>query len=134
MLLIDPATFVGFVEHGDDVFRGDVAHDVVHLIEHETGIFAEDAGQKAHVLTHLFGRLEAENLLRVAAAAPEADLVAVAILERIRLHVVCGDLHRIQHVDAGLDEIRDERLDGSAGVQEYLLVGIFVDEIAELLK
>ena len=74
--------FLRRVQHLYDVLRRHVGLDVVHLREHEARSVAGEVGHAAaDLVAHIGRRAAGQHLLRVAAAAPEADVLAeVALL------------------------------------------------------
>ena len=58
---------------------------------------------------HLVRRAERKHLLRVHAAAPESELSAVNRLSGAPAHPHRRTLHRVENVEPGFDEGRDER-------------------------
>ena len=111
------------IEHRDDVLRRDVGQDVVDLLEDKAAAAVQDLDLPADVLPDVVPRGLREHEPRVAAAAPEGDLVAEVGLQPRRVHAGTGDLHRIHRVEAGLDQVGKQRPDAAAGVEHDLDVG-----------
>ena len=80
---------------------------------------------------HFVRRAEGKRLLRVDAAAPEGDPRAEPVLERLRIHARRRTLHRIEDVEAGVDEVVDQGHDRAAGVDERLPGGMLVDPVVD---
>ncbi len=80
---------------------------------------AEDFHVPRDLFLHLLRRAVGEHLLGVDPASPEDDLPAELPLQPLRIHSFRRDLNRVERVDADFDEVRDERMDGSAGVQHH---------------
>ena len=99
---------------------GGVGLDVVDGVEDEAAVRREDLATLQDLAPDLLRRAEGQRLLRVHAAAPEDEPVAVALLERRRVHARGRALHRVEDVEARVDEVRDERLHRAAGVLERL--------------
>lgn len=57
----------------------------------------------------------------------------VGLLEVLGVHARSRALHRVERVEASLDEQRDDRIDRAAAVLEGLPVGVAVDPVVDLL-
>ena len=57
-----------------------------------------------NLAAHLRGRAERQHLLRVDAAAPERQPVAILRLQLRGVHARGRALHRVEDIEAGLDE------------------------------
>ena len=60
------------------------------------------------VLGDFLWRAVRQQPLGVAAPAPEGDVLAEVALQTLRLHALAADLHRIDGVEAGFDEVRQQ--------------------------
>ena len=81
--------------------------DVVDGVEDEAAAFTEDADTLLDLGADLFRCAERQCLLRVHAATPEGDLLAVLALQLARIHAGGGALHGVEDVEASLDDLRD---------------------------
>lgn len=61
--------------------------------------------------------MRGDEALHIRAAAPEDQVAAKFALERLRVHVLCGDLDGVEHLHARVDQIGDQRRDRAAAVQ-----------------
>ena len=111
------------IEHGRDVLGGRVGQDVVHLLEHEAPARPEGPHLFVDMAADLAGRGMGEDVPRVAASAPECDVSAEIPLERAGLHSAGVDLHRIDGIQAGLDQVGQQLADPAAAVEHDLDVG-----------
>jgi len=66
------------------------------------------------VILHVLRRAAREDVPRVAAAAPEADVLPEVRLQPRGIHARAAGLHRVDHVVAGIDQIGQESPDRSA--------------------
>lgn len=73
------------VVHGDDVFRRDIGHDVVDLLEDKAAAWIQDLHLFANVVRDLGRRGVGENVARVATAAPEREVVAEITAVRLNI-------------------------------------------------
>src|SRR5581483_2212195 len=128
------AQWVGaVVVHGlvqrDDVLDRHAGLQVVDRAEHEAAAGPEDAHALPDLRAHLLGRAEREHGLRLDAAAPEGDAVAEGSLQLGRVHLRRRRLHRVEDVEAGLDEVVEQAPDRAVGVHEALPGGVRMDPL-----
>lgn len=50
------ALLISSIQHGDNVFRFNVSHDVVHLIKDKAAAWLENTHQFPYILRHSFRR------------------------------------------------------------------------------
>ena len=90
--------------------------DVVDVVEHVAAAGLEGLHVAAHVLADRFRVGVRQHVLGVDAAAPENQSVAEAGLQIGRVHVGGADLHRVEDVDAVVQQFGDVALARAAGV------------------
>ena len=83
--------------------------------------------RRSRLGSHFGRRAAGQHSLRVAAAAPVRHVLAVLLLQLRRVHAGRRHLHRIDDVDADLDQVGQERLDRAAAVVEDLRLGVALD-------
>ena len=86
------------VDHRNDVLNRGVALDDVDRVEDVAAVRAKISRRSSTCLRHLFRRAKRQNLLRVDAAAPEGDVLAVFFLQVLRVHARRRALHRVERV------------------------------------
>ena len=125
-----PAYIIRRIEHGNNILRRHVGLDVVYLIEDISAAGREELHPFLHMGAHFVRRRCRQHTLRVAAPAPEYDLVAEFLFQTRRLHIGGGGLHWIEDIDAGLNEMRDQVIHRSAAMQEGLHLCILMNPAA----
>jgi len=125
------AEVVGGIEHSADLIGGDVGLDDVDLVEDEASARSKDPNAVPDVLSNLLRRLEAEDVLRVAASAPKDDAAAVLVLQFGRIHAVGRSLDGVENIDAAVNEVFDEWFHGPATVQVEFPVRLAVEPLGE---
>ena len=98
------------IAHRNDVFHRDIILDIVHLCENPMRIRTELPETPLDIRFHLSRRSDIEDALRVTTAAPEGYIPAIGFEQMAGIHAVGTDLHRIERINAHLDEKRDEIL------------------------
>src|ERR1019366_4095175 len=105
--------------------------DVVDGVEHEPPAGGDDVDPLPALPVDLLGGAEGQGVLRVDAAAPEGDVAAELLLEPRRIHLGGGALHRVEDVEAGGYEVRDQGIDVAAGMDERLPGRTAVDDVVQ---
>ena len=103
---------------------GHVCQDVVHLLEDKATALSQNLDLVLDMAGDFLGRAVRQQPLGIAAAAPESDVLAEVALQALRLHALAADLHRIDGVEAGLDEVRQKEPYVATRVQHRLHAGI----------
>ncbi len=116
--------FVEGVEHGDNVLRGNVGHEVVDRVEDVAAAGGEDLQTVQHVPAYLRRGGVVEDGAGVRAGTPEGDLRTEFALEGGGIHIGAVGLYRVDNVIADLDEIGQEFVDRAAGVEKDLGRGV----------
>ena len=117
--------------HRHDVLRRHGRLDVVHLAEHEAAAGGEVIAAPPHLVPDLLRRPALQHRLRVAAAAPERQVAPELPLELGAVHVRRRHLHRVDGVDAHLDQVGDDVVDRAAGVQQQGLAAEVLDQLPQ---
>src|SRR5512142_2392837 len=104
--------------HGEDVLHRHAGLDIMHLGKDKPAVGGENIDIAAGVRIDFMRSSERQHLLRVAAAAPEADPIAKLALQPDGIHAACADLHRVEDVASRIDNPGDQLIDTSAAVQE----------------
>src|ERR1039458_2472651 len=125
--------FLHHVEHGERIRNWGIGLEVVDRAEDEAAAGAESFDSLAHLVPHFLRCAEGQGLLRVHAAAPEDQLVAVVLLERAGLHAFGGTLDGIEDVELGLDYRVQQRRDTPAAVHERLPRRVSMDPAVDAL-
>ena len=79
------------IDHRHDVLHGRSGLDVVNGVEDESAARGKYLATLENLLPHLFRRAEREDLLRIHAAAPENDAVAIPLFQ------VAGSMPAAEH-------------------------------------
>ena len=87
------------------------------LLEDETPTGGPDFHLAADVFADLFGRALNQNLACVATAAPEGKPGAKVTFQAGRFHTPAIDLYRINRIQPGADEVRQQLPDATAAVE-----------------
>jgi len=95
----------------------------VDLLEDESAARPKDGDLLAHVFADLLGCAAREDEVSIAAAAPEGDLAPEVGLQPSRLHARAGNLHRVDGVQSGLDQVGEEGPHAAAAVEHDFDVG-----------
>lgn len=112
-------------QHRHYLLRRHVGHDIVDLLEDESTIGLQDFHTALDVVDHILHRSPGENLLSIAATAPEANVAAEFAFEPAGFHVGSRCLHGLYYVEAGFKESRQKMVDAPTGMEHDLYVGKF---------
>ena len=108
------------VVHRHDVLRRNIGHDVMHLLKDKSTSRAEYLDLLPHMLGHLFGRCAWQDALRIASSAPKRQPIAKFTFEACGLHPPAGDLHGIDRIEPGVDQVVQQFVDAATTVQHDL--------------
>src|ERR1017187_1581333 len=125
--------FMHGIQHGDDVLHRRSGLQVVDRIEHEPAAGRKDLAAAQHFLPHLLRRTKGQGLLGIHASAPEHQARTILALQFGGLHACRRTLHRVDDIEAGLDEALKEALHAAAGMFETSPAGIGVHPAVDLL-
>ena len=103
--------------------------DVVHRGQHVSAARGQDANALLHLSGDVLGRAEGQRVLAVAGGAPEDEPVAELAFQLPRVHALGRRLHRVEDVDAHLDQRGDQIEDRPVVVHEDLPAGVLVDPV-----
>ena len=124
------STVLDRIEDREDVLDGRIALHIVDGVADEAAVPVEEVDALAHLAIHVLRRL-IHRVLGVDAATPEGDVLAKVSFELNGVHAARGALDGIQNIEAGFDELRDERRNGAAGMNEDFPIRVAVDEFVE---
>ena len=82
---------------------------------HDVTIGAKLSYQPADFIFHVVRRSLCQGVLGIYSTV-EAEIFAEFLFQADRLHVGRSSLDRVQHVDSGLDHVRDDVINGAAAV------------------
>ena len=74
----------------------------LHPVDEVFGFLVEGFAAPQHLLAHFVRRPERQHLLRVHSPAPENQIAAVFLFQRVRIHSGGGALHRVENIEARL--------------------------------
>ena len=121
--------------HGDQIVGRYIGHHIVDGVEDEAAILVQNADTLGYLLPYLLGCAEGQYMLGIHAAAPEGELVTVALLQLLgadALGLHGAELNGIQTIHAHLVQIVQQGIDAAAGVVEGLPAGVLMDPIVHL--
>ena len=75
-----------------------------------------------------FGRGRAQHALRIHAAAPEHQVAPEFALQLAQIHARRADLHRVENINPGVNQIGNQSAHRAAGVVKQLDRGLCLDE------
>ena len=105
------AIFIECIEHRLDVFGRHIRHDIVDRIEDKPTTWGQSLDVLTNVIFDLPRGTTIEHRARIAASAPESDLIAKLFLQAGGFHIPGGGLDRVDHVITGLDQVGEQAID-----------------------
>src|SRR5262249_22972512 len=105
------------VVHRHDIPRRNIGQDIVHLLENEAAPRSPDINVAANVLAHLRRRTLDEYIPSVASPTPKSESIAKVSLESRGIHPATSDLDRVDGVEPGFDEVREQFTHSTATMQ-----------------
>ena len=109
--------------HGCDVLRGDVGEDVVNLLEDESSTGAQFLDLLPGMAKDLVRSPLREDSVGIATPSPEGDLPSEVCFQFGSRHPRTGDLDRVDGIQAGLDQVGQQRADSPAAVEHHFDIG-----------
>ena len=99
-------------------------------VEDEPAAGSQVVNAPLHLVAHFLRGAVRQHALGVHAAAVEGEVLAESLLQLPRVHARGADLHRVQDVNARLDQVGEQLGDGAAGMVEDLHrhLGVLLDE------
>ena len=119
------------IESGDDIFGGHKGLDIVDGGEDEPTTRRQIINTPLNLVAYLVRCTEREHPLGIDAATPEDDIITVGSLQSFGIHAFGRDLHRINDVEAQVDEVGDEIIDRTATMEEQFGIRFFPDGICQ---
>ena len=98
----------GGFEHGYDVLWRNIGEDIVNLLKDEAAVCAADDNLLVDMAPDLLWGCVLEHVTGIAAAAPEDNTLAKISLQTRQLHLLAGDLYRVDGFEAGVDEVAEQ--------------------------
>ena len=99
------------LEHRNDIFWWYIGHDVVDSIEHKATAGRKDFDIVANVDLHFFWGSMVDDPARVGATTPEGYVIAKLLFEALGIHVSGTDLHRIDDLESGVNQVGHQFVD-----------------------
>lgn len=127
--LISSVELVYRIQHRHDVFNRRACLDVVDPVKHESSARSKDFASPQNLFAHFRRSAERHYLLRVNPSAPKNEAVAIVRFQRRGIHSGRRTLHRIQDVEASLNEGRKKFRHRSTGMFKGLPRGVRVDPV-----
>ena len=121
------------VKSRPDVFGTGVTDNVVDGVEDVAAALGQNIQTLGDLCCDFLRGAVGQHILRVYAAAPEYQLVAVLFLEHACVHALGGQLYRIDDIHTHVDKVVEQLDDTAAGVEEGLPVGVLVNPVAHAL-
>jgi len=104
----------------DDLLRRHFGQDVVDVAEDEAAVLPQIAGHLARLAIDILDASQQQRALCVDPAAPQGEPTARLVLP-LPIRMAAGrPLHRIERVEAGLDDHVEQVVDRAAGMEEGL--------------
>src|SRR5208283_5378009 len=116
------------LEEGLEVLDGRVALEVVYRVEDEAAPGVEKRNPLPRFSIDLVGRAEGHRFLSVHPAAPEDEVFAELTFEAGGIHLGGGALDRVEDIKSGVDEVGNELVHRTAGMNVGLPGGAPMDE------
>src|ERR1051325_1800155 len=121
------------LEHRDRVDHRCFCLNVMYEAENVAAARCEDLTTPQYLLPNFLRSAEWEHSLGIDAAAPEYDAVTVGSFQRFGIHPGSRALHRVQDVESGFYEGRDELRDSAARVLERPPLRVLVNPVIHSL-
>lgn len=103
------------MESRPDVFSAGVTDDVVDGVEDVAAALGQNIQTLGDLCCDFLWGAIGQHVLRVYAAAPEYQLVAVLLFEHVRVHALGGQLHGVDDIHTHVDKVVEQLDDTAAG-------------------
>ena len=95
----------------------------MYLLEDEAASRPEGFHLLAHVPLDFLRRAVGEHMARIAATTPEGEVPAKIRFQSSGVHPLAGDLHGINGVQTGIDQVWEKSPDAPAAMQHDFHIG-----------
>ena len=102
----------------------------MNLVEDVSTPRGEDVQQPLHLGRYFLRGATREGVLRVASPAPEGEVRTELSLQPDRVHPCSRDLHRVEDLNPGLNQVGDQGVDAAAGVEEDVDLRVMLADVA----